>query len=166
MSVFSRSLCSPPPNPPLRFPFPPSFPRPAPDPVRAAEQELEHQLDTLEDRGVLQRVNRMSLTELLNPDNERDTEQATVQDIYDAVSAARLAQENSDVNGGDDDEDDDADITWGPAPPMIAAAALSLFGWRGVSVPTLKTLRLFTEDLERKNYGYEEKFASLAIPID
>ncbi|KAJ7182095.1 hypothetical protein C8R46DRAFT_1314063 [Mycena filopes] len=78
------------------------------------------------DLSVLQRVNRMSLTELLNPDNERDTEQATVQDIYDAVSAARLAQDNSDANGGDDDEDDDADITVRPSRREALAAVATL----------------------------------------
>jgi hypothetical protein len=52
----------------------------------------------------------MSLEQLLNPENKRDMEQATVEDIYTAVSAARLSQENSDTAGDDDDKDDDADI--------------------------------------------------------
>jgi DDE superfamily endonuclease len=98
----------------------------AESPSHAAEQDLERRLDTLEERGVLQRVNRMSLAQLLNPESERDTEKATVEDIYAAVSAARLAQENSDATGGDNDQDDDADIVARPSRREALAAVSTL----------------------------------------
>ncbi|KAJ7844286.1 hypothetical protein B0H13DRAFT_2364364 [Mycena leptocephala] len=102
-SVFSNSQAT-------TIPIASLLSSPTESPSRTAEQELERHLDAPEERGVLQWVNQMSLEQLLNPENKRDMEQATVEDIYTAVSAARLSQENSDTAGDDDDKDDDADI--------------------------------------------------------
>ncbi|KAJ7189920.1 hypothetical protein GGX14DRAFT_572178 [Mycena pura] len=43
------------------------------------------------------------------PRAETNSEQATVQDNYDAIVAAHDAQNKSDAAGGDDDVDDDSD---------------------------------------------------------
>ncbi|KAF7347008.1 DDE-domain-containing protein [Mycena venus] len=118
-SVFSNSQ-------PATIPVASLLSSPAECLSQAAEQDLERRLDALEDRGVLQRVNRMSLAQLLNPENEDSTEQATVEDIYAAVSAARLAQENSDAAGGDDDQDDDADLVVRPSRREALAAVSTL----------------------------------------
>ncbi|KAJ7328395.1 hypothetical protein DFH08DRAFT_815894 [Mycena albidolilacea] len=70
-------------------------------PVRKAEQQLSDRLDGLEEFRVLQRITRMAITALVHPENERNSEQATVEDIFDASA--------SDTAGGDDGFDDDAD---------------------------------------------------------
>jgi hypothetical protein len=53
----------------------------------------------------------MSIAALVNPENEGDSEQATVKDIFDAVMASRSARDAADAAGGDDDKDDNAELT-------------------------------------------------------
>ncbi|KAJ7713079.1 hypothetical protein B0H14DRAFT_3523586 [Mycena olivaceomarginata] len=91
-------------------------------PTHATEQELERCLNGLEECGVLQRANRLSLADLLNPAEEHETERATVEDIC----VSRLAQENSDAAGGDDDHEDDADLSVPPSRREAFAAVSKL----------------------------------------
>jgi hypothetical protein len=42
----------------------------AENPIRPAERNLEQCLDALQERGVLQAANRLSIESLLNPDEE------------------------------------------------------------------------------------------------
>jgi hypothetical protein len=82
------------------------------DPIHLVEQDLERRLDDLQERGVLQAANHMSIESLLNPAEEKELidEATTVEDIFMAVMASRDAQEMGEINGGDDDVDDDADF--------------------------------------------------------
>lgn len=96
------------------------------NPVREAEQALSNSLDGLEERHVLQRINRMSIAELVHPENEQDSEQATVKDIFDAVVASRSAQNTSDATGGDDDQDDDAELVNRPTRREALHAATTM----------------------------------------
>jgi hypothetical protein len=74
------------------------------DPVQATEQTVEKTLDELEQTGVLQCANRLSLEDLLNPEPERQVvEHTTDEEIYLAVVANRAAEENMAVVGGADD---------------------------------------------------------------
>ena len=74
----------------------------------------------------MQRANRLSLADLLNPAEERETESATVEDIHAAVCVSRLAQGNSDAAGGDDDHEDDAEISIRPSRREALAAVSTL----------------------------------------
>jgi hypothetical protein len=96
------------------------------NPIHEAEQQLDGCLDALEERQVLQRINRMSINALVHPENERDSEQATDKDIYDAVIASRSAQDASDATGGDDDVDDNADPVIRPTRREALSAAATL----------------------------------------
>jgi hypothetical protein len=97
------------------------------DPVQTAEKAVEHTLDKLEQTGVLQHTNRLNLEDLLNPEPEKQVvEHATDEDIYHAVVASRLAEENMDLVGGADDEDDDAEILPHPSRKEALAAAATL----------------------------------------
>jgi hypothetical protein len=99
------------------------------NPVREAEQQLSDSLDGLEERRVLQHVNRLSISDLVHPESEQNSEQATVKDIYDAVIASRSAQSTSDAAGGDNDHDDDAEPISRPTrrEALNAAATLQSF---------------------------------------
>ncbi|KAJ7448840.1 hypothetical protein B0H11DRAFT_2332840 [Mycena galericulata] len=68
----------------------------------------------------------MSIDALVHHENERDSEQATVKDIYDAVIASRTAQDAADAAGGDDDVDDDADPATRPTRREALSAAATL----------------------------------------
>ncbi|KAJ6456730.1 hypothetical protein C8R45DRAFT_844722 [Mycena sanguinolenta] len=96
------------------------------NPVREAEQELNNCLDGLEERRILQRTNRLTIEDLVNPESEQDTEQASDQDIYNAVVASRNAQNASDATGGDNDPDDDAEPTNRPTRREALAAATTV----------------------------------------
>ncbi|KAF7334753.1 DDE-domain-containing protein [Mycena sanguinolenta] len=71
------------------------------NPVREAEKELNKCLDGLEERQVLQRANRLTIDDLVNP-------------------PPRNARDASDANGGDNDPDDDTE----PHSVMIMHAKL------------------------------------------
>ncbi|KAF7359013.1 DDE-domain-containing protein [Mycena sanguinolenta] len=96
------------------------------NPVREAEKELNKCLDGLEERQVLQRANRLTIDDLVNPVSEQDTEQTTDQDIYDAVIASRNARDASDANGGDNDPDDDTEPVSRPTRREALAAAATV----------------------------------------
>jgi hypothetical protein len=81
------------------------------DPVSSTENELRCALDELEATGVLQPKNRMDIEALLNPSYEsRTMDEKTDEEICQAVLAARNAQEEGSINGGDDDIEDDAPL--------------------------------------------------------
>ena len=82
------------------------------NPLAQAEQDVEHTLDDLVSRGVLQSSNCMSINALLNPVQEQefmneDTEKGVEQGIYEVVMHAVEARACSEMNGGDDDIDND-----------------------------------------------------------
>ncbi|KAH7087955.1 hypothetical protein BKA62DRAFT_729131 [Auriculariales sp. MPI-PUGE-AT-0066] len=87
---------------------------PAQDTVAAAEIAVEQALNALEHSGVLRRDNRMSIQELLNPEEESRLTDATSgptvsKDIFEAVMVANFARENIDALGGDDAGSHDPD---------------------------------------------------------
>jgi hypothetical protein len=72
------------------------------------QNQLQAVLDDLESTGCLQHVNRMDIEGLLNSAEESVIiDNATDQEIYEAVMASHNAQEDILINGGDDDIDDD-----------------------------------------------------------
>ncbi|KAF5334080.1 hypothetical protein D9758_017665 [Tetrapyrgos nigripes] len=81
------------------------------DPVESAEKLVEQSLDILEATGALQKVNRMAIDTLLNPDgerryiNEKKTEEELMEDICDSVLEARDALQNSTLDNDHDDEE-------------------------------------------------------------
>ncbi|KAJ7801984.1 hypothetical protein B0H14DRAFT_2614803 [Mycena olivaceomarginata] len=85
-------------SPPLPF-----LSHPSSTPVCEAEQQLSNHLDGLEECQVLQHVTHMPITALVHPKNKQDSEQAMVEDIFDAVMASHIAQSMSDTAGGDVD---------------------------------------------------------------
>jgi hypothetical protein len=73
------------------------------DPIVAIEKQLASTLDELEQAGVLQRSNRIDISELLNPPDEAfAVSKATDMDIFEAVMEAKQVQE--DTNGHIDDD--------------------------------------------------------------
>lgn len=73
----------------------PSPPNPADCDIEAAETRLEHEMNTLQGLGVLQKTNRMSLDELLNAAEEQGCgmEEYTPESIFEAVQLAHRATE-------------------------------------------------------------------------
>ena len=76
-----------------------------PDPIAAAKNELICALDDSESIGVLQKANRMDLEDLLNPPEESRMEDATDEEICQAVLATCNSQEEGPMDG---DVEDDA----------------------------------------------------------
>jgi len=73
------------------------------DSLATVEKELEDQLDQLVQRGALQRVNRMTLQDLLNPADESVTlTAADDNEICDAVMAAHAGRQQLESNGCDE----------------------------------------------------------------
>ncbi|GAW02276.1 DDE-domain-containing protein [Lentinula edodes] len=107
----------------------------ADDPIACAEKNVEDTLDLLEETGVLQRSNRMTIDSLLNPEREKimvTADESTDEEICKAVLHARAAEEDTVINGGDDDVDDDG-------PPTILTLAF-LFP------PSHRWFRLVSQD--------------------
>ena len=76
------------------------------DPISAVEDQLTAALDELESTGVLQRSNRMSISDLLNPvDEAHFLVTTTDEDIFNAVMEARQVQEGEKSIQDDFDED-------------------------------------------------------------
>ncbi|KAH9158758.1 hypothetical protein EDB89DRAFT_1917457 [Lactarius sanguifluus] len=74
-----------------------SLVHPQEDLVAVAEAQLVTALDELESTSALQRSNRMSISEFLNPPDEAYlVSKTTNEDIFDAVMEARWAQEGVD----------------------------------------------------------------------
>ena len=69
------------------------------DPIAAAKNELICALDDLEAIGVLQKVNRMDLEDLLNPPEESRMEDTTDEEIFQAVMAECNSQEEGPMDG-------------------------------------------------------------------
>ncbi|KAH7100418.1 hypothetical protein BKA62DRAFT_672679 [Auriculariales sp. MPI-PUGE-AT-0066] len=100
---------------------------PAQDTVAAAEIAVEQALNALEHSGVLRRDNRMSIQELLNPEEESRLTDATSgptvsKDIFEAVMVANVARENSDALGGDDAGSHDPDARVRPSTRAVVDA--------------------------------------------
>ena len=97
--------------------------------VEAAEQAVERALDALEGRGVLQRKNRLTLQDLLNPASESSIlDQGSDKEIFDSVMQAIEARENIDILGGDDGlEGEPARTRPTPRAILDAAAVIQQF---------------------------------------
>ncbi|KAJ6526098.1 hypothetical protein B0H19DRAFT_1275948 [Mycena capillaripes] len=67
-----------------------------------AETTLAQTLDDLEERGVLQKRNRIDMEGLVNMLEEQVIEDATDEDIYEVVQQMRSDREDAEINGGDD----------------------------------------------------------------
>ncbi|KAG6872986.1 hypothetical protein C0992_009213 [Termitomyces sp. T32_za158] len=94
------------------------------DPIAEVEKEVKKVLDQLQLIGVLQPQNRMTVEALLNPaDEAHHMEQATDEDICQAVLDARQAQEDAEMTGGVDDINDDAPVQARPARREVLQAA-------------------------------------------
>lgn len=90
------------------------LPASEPDPIANAEKQVEHALDALTEKGVLQKSNRMDIESLLNPAGESHVlSETSDREIYQAVMDASEARENSEINGGDDI---DGDVAIRPRP--------------------------------------------------
>ena len=90
------------------------------DPVAAAKDFLTDAIEALEEIGMIQRCNRMSIESLLNRNDERVTiEQLTNEEIVKAVNTAAEAMERLDIDGGVDDGEDDSEFI--PRPPRKEA---------------------------------------------
>jgi len=105
----------------------------ADDPIQLAERNLEGALDELEQTGVLQHTNRLTLDNLLNPEPERQVvEHTTDEEIFEAVMASHAAEEDIELAGGADDNDDDAEILPRPSRKAALEAAAMLERYVGV----------------------------------
>lgn len=76
--------------------------------VAMAEAQVADSLNHLQQRGVLQAANRVSMEEFISPQEEDEelAEGDTDEEIARAVMAARKAREMLEINGGDVEEDD------------------------------------------------------------
>lgn len=76
------------------------------DPLAEAEKGLSDVLDELQDRGALQKANRINVEELINhPDEQILIDLTTDEEIRDAVLNRRENEQQMDANGGDDGSD-------------------------------------------------------------
>ena len=80
----------------------------AQDPIINAEKAVQHALNSLESKGVLHHSNRMDIEALLNLASEI-LDEATDEEILQAMVDAHKVQDESEITGGDD-VDDDAQI--------------------------------------------------------
>ena len=90
----------------------PSVPVPSllnPEPLESidhTEKDITDSLNQLEERGVLQKMNRMALEELLNPVSEEGfVGEISDEEIFQSVMDTRDAEQMMEVNGGDDVDD-------------------------------------------------------------
>ena len=109
------------------------LPASEPDRIANAEKQVEHALDALTEKGVLQKSNRMDIESLLNPAGESHVlSETSDREIYQAVMDAAEARENSEINGGDDI---DGDVAIRPRPT------------RREVLQAMSTIGLYIEDL-------------------
>lgn len=95
------------------------------DPISAVKDQLIAALDELESTGVLQRSNRMSISDLLNPVDEAHFLVATSdEDIFNAVMEARQVREGDE--GGQDNIDEDLPVDPIPTRAEAIRAALTI----------------------------------------
>lgn len=137
--------------PPIQpTPPPSSLIHPQEDSVTIAENQVVALLDELENIGALQRSNRMELEEILNPPGEaHGIEEATDEDIFNAVMEARREE------GRHDGDDTDTDTLVEPRPTRAEAlqAALTIIRYvkdkDGAYFRKLESmLALFVSELE------------------
>jgi hypothetical protein len=77
-----------------------------PDPaITAAEEALVQVLDELQEVGVLQKENLVDIEDLVNMREERMIEDATDEEIFDAVQKMRSGEQDQEGKGGDDDDE-------------------------------------------------------------
>ena len=93
-----------------------------------AEQELSEVLDNMQERGIIQKSNRVDIKELVNNPTEKVLiDLDTDEEIRDAVLKRRENEQNADINGGDDGNNraDPAPVTRREA--LAAIAVLQKF---------------------------------------
>ena len=95
------------------------------NPTQEAKDAVRSALDDLEKTGVLQHLNQMDISELLNPAVEaHQLFEATDQDIYEAVMEAKEAQEESTRSNETSDANLDDPVE--PVPTCIEALQAAL----------------------------------------
>ncbi|KAJ7834940.1 hypothetical protein B0H13DRAFT_1652914 [Mycena leptocephala] len=67
-----------------------------------AEIALSQMLDELQSRGVLQKGNRLHLDDLVDMPEEQVVEDATDEEIFEAVQQMQSDREDMEINGSDD----------------------------------------------------------------
>ena len=125
----------------------------ASDPIVNAEKEVENVLDELTDKGALHNRNRMTIEDLLNPEEEglAAIMESTEEEIFDAVMKSHAAQEESDVNGGDDDVDDNAVVVAGPTRQEALDAAAKIEAYlRDTNDPTARKVEALLVSFRRQ----------------
>ncbi|KAJ6491615.1 hypothetical protein C8R47DRAFT_434838 [Mycena vitilis] len=75
-----------------------------------AEAALLQTLDGLNERGVLQRANRLDLESLVDMPEEQVMEDATDEEIFEAVQQLHSDRENLEQNTGDDGDESALDL--------------------------------------------------------
>ncbi|KAI9443891.1 hypothetical protein H4582DRAFT_1807664 [Lactarius indigo] len=96
-------------------------PQESQDPISAAEDRVVAALDELESTGVLQRSNRIPLSDLLNPADEVHFLNTTMdEEIFNAVMEAKQAQEEC-QSGRDKSDTISEDIPMDPIPTHAEA---------------------------------------------
>ncbi|KAJ7654929.1 hypothetical protein B0H17DRAFT_1146566, partial [Mycena rosella] len=71
-----------------------------------AETALSETLQDLQSRGVLQKGNSLSVEALVDVPEEQVMEDATDEEIFEAVQNMRMCRQDMEINGGDDNQDD------------------------------------------------------------
>jgi hypothetical protein len=93
--------------------------------VDRAEKDISDSLNQLEERGVLQKRNRMDLEDLLNPASEEElVGEISDEEIFQSVVDMHEAEQMMEVNGGYDVDDDVVDEK--PTRKEALAAAFTL----------------------------------------
>ncbi|KAJ7661795.1 hypothetical protein B0H17DRAFT_953421, partial [Mycena rosella] len=98
-----------------------------------AETALSETLQDLQSRGVLQKGNSLSVEALVDVPEEQVMEDATDEEIFEAVQNMRMCRQDMEINGGDDNQDEHS-----PEPKPTRKEALHVMG----------TLRRYLEDEE------------------
>ncbi|KAJ6521084.1 hypothetical protein DFH09DRAFT_1098025 [Mycena vulgaris] len=75
------------------------------DPAADAQAALSRVLDELQEVGVLQTKNMVNMEDLLQMPEEQVIEDATDEEIFEAVKRMRGGEQNRKLNGGDDNEE-------------------------------------------------------------
>jgi hypothetical protein len=118
-----------------------------------ADKEVSQALDNLQERGVLQKSNRMDIDDFVEPADEDGMEGGNegkeVQDIYDAVMEAAEAREMMEINGGDDV--DPSKSTPPPTTAEVLRAAETVKAYiSDINVPSARQLEGLLGTLSRE----------------
>jgi hypothetical protein len=94
------------------------------DPITNAKNKVRYALDDLQATGMLHSKNRMDIEALLNPANESQMMDETIdEEICKAVLAAKKSQEEGPINGRDDNDNDNTPLEPCPTHHKVFQAA-------------------------------------------